>query len=60
MDLAAHAISNRLMEMIQNRDLLGLDIETLRDARESISLLVERIAVLENTIGPPLHDSDDA
>ena len=53
MDIAAKAISSRLLEMERNRDLLALDIQTLTDARQFIVHLVERIEELENPIGPP-------
>jgi len=50
--IAAEKICSQLEEMIRNRCLLALDHETLEEARDLITHLVERIEELENPIGP--------
>ena len=60
MHIAAEKIRRRLWEIIQNRDLMELDLQTLRDARDFIGHLVERIEELENPIGPPYDDNREA
>ena len=57
MHIAAAGIRGRLQEMVENRNMLGLDRRTLSDAYDFIGHLVERIEELENPIGPP-YDED--
>ena len=53
MDIAADAIRAGLDDLIQRHPLLDFDIQILRDARDFIGHLTERIEELENPIGPP-------
>ena len=45
--IAADKIHQQLEEMIRNRDLLALDVETLVDAQKLIRHLQERIEELD-------------
>ncbi len=56
MHITAAGIRGRLQEMVENRNMLGLDRRTLSDAYDFIGHLVERIEELENPIGPPCDD----
>ena len=47
MKIAADKINQQLEEMIRNRDLLALDVETLVDAQQLIRHLQERIEELD-------------
>ena len=47
MKIAADKIHQQLGEMIRNRDLLALDVETLVDAQQLIRHLQERIEELD-------------
>ena len=47
MKIAADKIHQQLEEMIRNRDLLALDVETLVDTQKLIRHLQERIEELD-------------
>ena len=47
MKIAADKIHQQLEEMVRNRDLLALDVETLVDAQKLIRHLQERIEELD-------------